>query len=57
MKQKNTLVLEKTSDILEYLEDKSISISQYISNNRISNFTLIRKFITHSDLPTFGKKT
>lgn len=57
MKQKNTLILENIDDISDYLEDKSMSVNEYISRNKLSNYTLIRKFITHSDLATFGKRT
>lgn len=57
MKQKNILIFEKNSDIINYLEDKSNTMFNYVSNNIDSKFTLIRKFITHSDLPTFWKRT
>jgi hypothetical protein len=53
MKQKNTLILENINDILNFLEDKSSIMHDYVFDNQVSNYTLIRKFITHSDLPTF----
>ena len=56
-KKDNVLVYEDTEKILEYLEDKSFDMIDYINDNSNSTYTLIRKFITHSDLPTFGKRT
>lgn len=53
----NVLKYEDTEKILEYLEDKSFDMIDYINDNSNSTYTLIRKFITHSDLPTFGKRT
>ncbi len=53
----NVLKFEDTEKILEYLEDKSSDMISYIEKNIDSKYTLIRKFITHSDLPTFGKRT
>lgn len=57
MKQKNILIFENNNDIINYLEDKSNTMFNYVSSNNNSNYTLIRKFITHSDLPTFWKRT
>jgi len=56
MKQKNILIFEKNNDIINYLEDKSSEMFDYVSKNEDSKFTLIRKYITHSDLPTFWKR-
>ena len=53
----NVLKYEDTEKILEYLEDKSFDMINYMNDNINSTYTLIRKFITHSDLPTFGKRT
>lgn len=53
----NVIKFEDTAKILEYLEDKSSDMISYIEQNMSSKYTLIRKFITHSDLPTFGKRT
>lgn len=52
----NVLKYENTEKIIEYLEDKSTDMITYIEQNFESKYTLIRKFITHSDLPTFGKR-
>jgi len=53
-KKKNSiLVFDKTSDIINYLDDKSETMINYINNNLNSKYTLIRKFITHSDIPTY----
>lgn len=57
MKQKNILILENTNDILNFLEDKSSVMYDYVLNNKVSNYTLIRKFITHSDIITSWKRT
>ena len=46
-KKKNSiLVFDKTSDIINYLDDKSETMINYINNNLNSKYTLIRKFIT-----------
>lgn len=56
-KKKNSiLVFDKTSDIINYLDDKSETMINYINNNLNSKYTLIRKFITHSDIPTYWKR-
>ncbi|MDD2495825.1 MAG: HNH endonuclease signature motif containing protein [Clostridia bacterium] len=52
----NILKFEDTEKIVEYLEDKSSDMVTYIEKNNNSKYTLIRKFITHSDLATFGKR-
>lgn len=52
----NVLKYENTEKIIEYLEDKSTDMITYIEQSFESKYTLIRKFITHSDLPTFGKR-
>lgn len=58
MKVKNNiLIFENNEKIIDYLEDKSNDMIDYINSSNDSNFTLIRKFITHSDLPTYAKKT
>lgn len=52
----NILVFEEAEKIMEFLEDKSLSLLGYVESKTDSEFTLIRKYITHSDLPTFGKR-
>lgn len=42
--------------IQEVFADKSIFISKYLENST-SEFVLYYKYLTHSDLPTFGKAT
>jgi hypothetical protein len=53
-KKKNSiLVFEKIGDIINYLDDKSDTMINYINDNSKSKYTLIRKIITHSDIPTY----
>lgn len=53
-----TVVIDNDHEnILEFLVNKSGSIYKYIENNTDSEYTLIKKRITHSDIPTFAKKT
>ena len=56
-KKKNSiLVFDKTNDIINYLDDKSETMINYINENSDSKYTLIRKFITHSDIPTINQE-
>lgn len=57
MKKNNVLIFKNNEDIKNYIEDKSDYIYNYVNSNQNSKYTLIRKFITHSDLPTFWKRT
>ena len=45
------------NDIIEFLEGRSQSMANYVKNAINSNFLLIYKMLTHSDLPTFAKRT
>ena len=42
--------------ILEYFDDKSHSVSEYIKEHMNSEYLLIYKYMTHSDLPNRGKR-
>ena len=50
------VILEDKNKIYELLSDKSLFISNYILDSD-SHFILYYKYLTHSDLPTFGKAT
>jgi len=50
------VIIEDKRKIYEMLTDKSIFISNYIEDSD-SQFILYYKYLTHSDLPTFGKAT
>lgn len=50
------VILEDKNKIYELLSDKSLFISNYILDSD-SKFILYYKYLTHSDLPTFGKAT
>ncbi len=56
MASKMTVVSNKEK-IINVLETKSQVLTQYLSNNENSEFILYYKYLTHSDLPTFGKAT
>ena len=42
--------------ILDYLDGKTSSLIDYINNHRDSQFLMIHKTMTHSDLPNKGKR-
>ena len=57
-KQKdNTLILNEKESIIDFLEAKSLDMVNYINEHDSSAYILIRKYITHSDVATFGKLT
>lgn len=43
--------------IISLIEEKSLSMTNYVLKNDKSKFILYYKYLTHSDLPTFGKAT
>lgn len=45
-----------TNLIMEYFEEKSPSMSEYIKDHIDSEYLLIYKYMTHSDLPNKGKR-
>lgn len=53
---KNNLIINQRSEILDFLDGISNDMIEYI-NNSSNNFVLFYKYLTHSDLPTFGKAT
>lgn len=42
--------------IIEYFDDKSHSMNEYIKDHADSEYLLIYKYMTHSDLPNRGKR-
>lgn len=50
------VIIEDKNKIYEILSDKSSFMSKYIRRSD-SHFILYYKYLTHSDLPTFGKAT
>lgn len=50
-------VIRDNEYIYEMISDKSAFIKKYMKENHESNFILYYKYLTHSDLPTFGKAT
>lgn len=56
-KTKSTMkVYKDVNQIKSYIEDISSAIINYIDSNSNSDYLLITKHITHSDLPNFGKQ-
>ncbi|MEG0283222.1 MAG: hypothetical protein RR543_00455 [Erysipelotrichales bacterium] len=53
---KNIYISENKEEIINFLDSKTNVMKDYISNANDSSFALIKKNITHSDLPTFGKR-
>lgn len=56
-KRNDFLVVKEVEKIISLLEDKSFSMVDYINSRKNSSFVLFHKYLTHSDLPTFGKAT
>lgn len=57
MKNNEMYIVDNIESIKRIVEDKSQTIIDYIVNNESSRFILYYKYLTHSDLPTFGKAT
>jgi len=55
-KQKSMYFINDVSAILQFVENKSPSMCQYIQSNSGSQFFLFHKYITHSDLISQGKR-
>ena len=51
------LRINNVEKIIKLIEDKSISMTEYVLKSENSRFVLYYKYLTHSDLPTFGKAT
>ena len=52
----NFIVTEKEK-ICDLIDGISSSMSDYINQNQDSEFVILYKYISHSDLATFGKAT
>jgi len=50
-------LLDDTDKIKDFISEISTEMYDYIDNNNSSKFVLFYKYITHSDLATFGKAT
>lgn len=57
MKNNEMYIVDNIESIKRLVEDKSQTMIDYINDNRKSRFILYYKYLTHSDLPTFGKAT
>jgi len=57
MKNNEMYIVDNIDSIKRLVEDKSQTMIDYINENRKSKFILYYKYLTHSDLPTFGKAT
>lgn len=55
--KKNYLITQDTEGILFYLKYNSDALYSIFCNNINNNYTLFRKYLTHSDLVTRGKLT
>lgn len=56
-KQYTNLILIDETKIIDFIEQISSEMAQYINENNESKFTLFYKYLTHSDIATFGKAT
>ena len=52
---KPMLRVVERDNIRRLIEDKSSTMTDYITKNQSSRFILHYKYLTHSDLPTFEK--
>lgn len=52
----NMFILENKNAILNFIEKISLDMFDYIKKSK-NNFVLLYKYLTHSDLATFGKAT
>lgn len=55
--QRKKIIIENTSEIIEYLDGKSESIIKLIKDNNNCTYTLFQKYISHSDIISSGKRT
>ncbi|MDY0278901.1 MAG: HNH endonuclease signature motif containing protein [Acholeplasma sp.] len=56
-KNSDFIVLRDRDAIIRTIEDKSQTMTEIIKNGTKSVFCMYYKYLTHSDLPTFGKAT
>lgn len=49
--------IDDKDKILDFIDDISSTMAEYIKENSSSTFYLFYKFINHSDIPTFAKAT
>ncbi|WP_215744623.1 HNH endonuclease signature motif containing protein [Mesomycoplasma hyorhinis] len=52
-----SFISKNREDILNFIDRISHTLHQYILKNKESSFVLFYKYLTHSDLGTFGKST
>lgn len=50
-------LLNSNDQVKDFLSDVSTEMYEYVCNNTNSKFVLFYKYLTHSDLATFGKST
>ena len=55
-KRGNIIISDVKESILDFLKTRSISLQKYMEKNPDSNFYMIEKHITHSDIITAGKR-
>lgn len=53
----NNFIVEDRSNLVNFIAKVSTEMFDYIKNKSDSQFVLFYKYITHSDLATFGKAT
>lgn len=52
-----SFIITDQTAIREFISKVSDTMYEYINANEDSSFVLFYKYLTHSDLPTFGKAT
>ncbi|MCR8966247.1 HNH endonuclease signature motif containing protein [Mycoplasma zalophidermidis] len=57
MKKYTSFILDKNEKILDFVGQISNEMYEYINEHNESKFILFYKYLTHSDLATFGKAT
>ena len=57
MKKSKFITIDEKDRIIKFLEGRSPTMAEYVKNTFIGEFVLVYKFLSHSDIPTFAKRT
>ena len=57
MGHSNLITITDKEAIVNFLEGRSPDMAEYVKNTFLGEFMLVYKFLSHSDLPTFAKRT
>lgn len=57
MKKSKFITINEKDRIIKFLEGRSPTLANYVKDTFIGEFVLVYKFLSHSDIPTFAKRT